>query len=379
MRMTRALVVISLVVCTVVGTVRIAAACDPATGRGCEGAPSDRLVTGRDGAGHVWAVASVPAGSALLVGYEPPTCTYRKDVEVSSPDGTVAVEPRPFADGSYVYTEQVVDSAVTNQDIVDRFTRAFGTLEYPAGALLPALVQAVGLYYTPLADTNRRFHVGCKPPGSDGVSFAAPYGGFVDVGPWDPVFGLREQVARMRSDLQLATPSFVAPQEVNTWGGLVVRYPAWLSVTAGSWATQTSAAVSHNGWSLQLVAVPRTLNFSLDFTTSKESRDRYGAMDWLGVVGCLGTRSTRHLVVTTLQAPIRPNDHDLEFAEPGVVDACVWAPPAAGQVVIQPTIAYDLLLIANGTTEVLPTYYLTGDARTFDVGELRSVNIIGGG
>jgi hypothetical protein len=383
---TTAITITLAAVCATLAVSETPAAACRKDGFECTDPSLARVVHGSDTQGRTWAIQSVPAGSALIVGYEPPQCTYtteavRRDPGTdpanTDPASTTATETLTWNDGTYVYTEVPVDSAVTNQALVDQIHQATDGITYPPtddSGYGQSLTQGLLVAFTPLTDTYRRFRVGCQPPGTDTINYAPLYGGFVDVGPWDPVFGLQDRVTLMRDELQLVRPSFVAPAEVDEWGGLVVRYPAWLSVTRESWSTQTSPSVWHYGWNLQLIAIPETLNFSLDFTNNAKSRARHGNKDWLGIIGCIGTPTTRSLTIGTTQAPERPDDPALDYAEPGKVEACAWSPPASGSVTIQSTIAYNLTLIANGTTQSLPTYYYTSEPTTLRTGELIAVN-----
>jgi hypothetical protein len=368
-----------LVVATVAATSASAIIDTPVTacigqGVGCEDSSVDRVVIGSDGEGRMWASQVVPAGSALLVGSEPPRCQYPLGV------ASAAGEEVPMAaDGRWVYSEVLVDREFANQEMVALVDEAWGLagLQGPVGVSEADFTSTFLADYTPLDEVNRRFRVGCQPPGSGTVLFSAPYGGFVDVGPWDPVFGLQARVAVMRDQLQLAEPVVADFAEAAEWGGLVVRYPAWLAVDAEAWRVQTSPSVSYRGWSLQLVAAPRQLDFSVSFEPNMKA-SREGARPWQGVVGCIGTATERELVAGDDQVPVRPDDPDLEWSEQlGVIDACAWVPPASGQVTIQATIAYDVILLANGSTDVMPTSYYTGPAVTYRTGELIAVNTNG--
>jgi hypothetical protein len=370
----RTVVVVAAAVAGMVGVsdAPVAACADSA--RGCEDSSVDRVVVGWDGDGRLWASQSVPSGSGLLVGSEPPRCEYPLGV-ASAPGEVVPMG----GDGRWVYAEVLVDREFANEEMLGLLDEAWGLsgLQGPVGVTQVDFTSTFLANYTPLDEINRRFRVGCQPPGSGTVLFSAPYGGFVDVGPWDPVFGLQAQVAVMRDQLQVVEPSMVAPAEVAEWGGLVVRYPAWLAVDSAAWQVQSSPSVSYRGWSLQLVVAPRSLDFSLDFEPNTTARREDGTQSWQGVVGCIGTATDRQLVAGGSQTPQRPDDEDLEWSEQlGVIDACAWVPPGSGHVTIQPTIAYDVILLANGSTDAMPTYYYTGPAVTYRTGELIAVNTV---
>jgi hypothetical protein len=367
-----------------------ASGCQP-NGVDCAGVGTPRVAHGNDASGGHWIIGSVPSGSGLLSGGEPPSCSYSTGAMIPQPDGTSVAEPAR-TDGVYVYTEYAVNREETNQALVDaaeeigELSAGLGSLVDASGIVASEVTQQVEARFTPLDALNRRFRVGCLPPqeaasiepGETG-RYDAPYGGFFDVGPWDPLFGLQQHVTRMRRDLQLNIPTFVDPPSVTEWGGLVVRHPTWLSVTSESWTSQTTPPVSHYGFSIQLLVIPASLSFNISFENNQRSKAAHGNKDWTGNVGCIGTstpRQTRELDPGDDQVPARPDDPALEYAEPGIVEACAWSPPAPGTATITPTITYNVLLIVNGTYERLANYNYTGDAATFTVGELIAVNTV---
>lgn len=375
--MTRKLLAAVLLTTALIGVAEHAEACTRKS-YNCESSGSSRLAVGRDGDGNIWAIESVPESSKLAQAYPPPKCSYTLDVPFTDdgvgpgdPDGD-GLESKTFTDGNYIYAEVTVLENAGPEMLAEIESVASDV----GGAWESEQVDELRLWLTatstPLEATSRRFQVGCRPPVGGDIQFGTPYGGFVDVGPWDPLWGLQERIEQMRADLQLVEPVFAAPQEVGRWGGLVVRHPTWLAIDGEAWQTQTSPAESHYGWTLQIVAVPVATDFSLTFTAT----DRADAeLDFAGVVGCIGTPTQRTLRITASHVPARPNDPDLEFSEPGIVEPCAWTAPARGQVTVQPTVTYELALLASTGAVRLDPYYRTGPARTLTVGELRAVNV----
>ncbi|WP_420453153.1 hypothetical protein [Ilumatobacter sp.] len=335
-------------------------------------------------------MTSIASGSALVTSFPPPACRYNSYREETT---VVPVEPDPDADpeaplpppaiqtenvptirddGSYRYVEFPVDSSITNQDVADDVAdRLESGNDYSRG-----LAQAIAISYTPLEEARRRFRIGCVPDAGDTLAQTAIefslYPAFIDIGPDDPLFDVRGQIADLYNSLQLTRPRPQPPASVDTWGGLVVRSPAWLSIDADAWRVHTSDTVDHLGWQLQLLAVPSTLHFTVDFQPS-DADAQHLAVSGL-TVDCLGDATTESLGTGGARVPAQPADLP-DWSEPGVGGSCRWTPPARGTATVTAHVTYGITFLASGYGTALPDYEWSSDpSPTFTVGELRAVN-----
>ena len=350
-----------------------------------------RVVELRNTNGGITTLTSIPSGSALVTSFSAPTCQYDAYDETTV---ITPVEPAPDADpddplpptlisveqtpttrdgGSYLYTEHEVTAGIGNQDLVDTVTSriANGNLsDYDHG-----LAVGVTLEFTPLEEATRRFRIGCVPPTDDLLVNTridrSRFPTFVDIGPFDPIFDLRSQITNLYNRLQLIKPTVIDERVVDIWGGVIVRSPVWLSINANAWQVQTSHAIDHLGWELQLLAIPSTLDFTIAFESSDQDTDH---LSFIAVADCLGANTTEPLNIAGSQVPARPSDL-AEWSQPGITGPCQWTPPARGEATITANITYDITLLVSGHALPLPDYEWQSDPTTYDVGELHAVNI----
>jgi len=214
----------------------------------------------------------------------------------------------------------------------------------------------------PLATAVRWFHVYCDV--ADSYHFLI----YRSVPALDPIFDPNTRLTDLYSRLQLTKPTVFRNPVVDQWGGLVVRYPAWLGIDPVAWATQvTEPAVEWRGWVMDLVATPSELSFDVDFVPDPDKP----SPAFHGIVACVAAGD-----VPVVGEGVLPAVPDLaEQTEPGINGRCTWTPPGPGTVTIQARVTFRVVLRASGFTAARPDYTWTSDPATYATGELTSVNL----
>lgn len=169
------------------------------------------------------------------------------------------------------------------------------------------------------------------------------------------------------NSLQLTRPVPFHNPVIDTWGGLVVRYPAWLGIQPDAWQLTWTAPLTYLGWELDLVAEPEQLDFQLDFTPNPDKP----SPAFHGIVACIttGTTPTSDGTVTPALPPLP------EQTEPGINGPCQWTPPGPGTVTIRARVTYRITFRASGYTEIRPDYVWISEPVTIPTGELTAVNL----
>ncbi len=304
---------------------------------------NSRSVTTRDAAGGVQRLTSIPASSAFARhgGGPAATCTVtadRDDFRISTgervPAGTVVTSGYLFVEG------------------------AAAPFDLPPQTLPPDVLGVASK--GPLQDGRRTFSVFC-----DDTRYDVNFRGFIDVVLTDPLFDPRSRIDDLRNRLQLLRPVVVPNPVVDTYGGLVVRYPSWLAIRPDAWATQRSNTQRYRGATLALVAQPRELEFVVSFTPNPDRP----SPAFTGVVSCVPAVAASSDGAAVPAFPELP-----DMAEPGVNGPCQWTPPGPGSVTVTARIVYTLTFWVSGYTERLEDYVWTSEPTTFLTGELRAVN-----
>jgi hypothetical protein len=188
---------------------------------------------------------------------------------------------------------------------------------------------------------------------------------FVQVPVLDPTLDPHPALDELRNSLQLDEPEVFTNPVVDTFGGLVTRYPAWLAIDPASWHPDTSNVESYRGTLVWLEAVPRDLAFTIDF---EPNPDKPTAPQHVEVSCVPGTAATSGGDAFPA-FPVLPDQ-----TEPGVNGPCMWTPPGPGTVTITAHTTYTITFRADGYSEPDDDYVRTGRPITFVTGELNAVN-----
>jgi hypothetical protein len=302
-----------------------------------------RSVSTRNAAGGLQRLTSIPADSAFARhgGGAGKKCTVtadRDDFVVSNgdtvPKGTVVTS-------DYLFVEGIADRldlipAVLPDDITQIPSRG------------------------PLEAGTRTFSVFC-----DRSFYDINFRGFIEVPILDPLFDPRSQLTNLLNSLQLQRPVVWQNPVVDTYGGLVTRYPTWLAIEPDAWRVQQSPARYYRGAALRLIARPRDLEFVVDFVPNADKP----SPAFRGVVSCVPSVSSTADTVALPAVPDLP-----EQTEPGVNGPCQWTPPGPGEVTFTARITYEITFAVNEFTEVEDDYVWESNPTTFVTGELRAVN-----
>lgn len=212
----------------------------------------------------------------------------------------------------------------------------------------------------PLEQAFRTFTVFC-----DRMSYDVNEVGIVQVPLLDTIFDPRGRLNELRNLLQLEQPVVFTNPIVDTYGGLVTRYPTWLAIQPDAWITQRSPAIVYRGATLLLIAQPRTLDFIVDFAPNPDKP----SPAFRGIVPCVPDLEATSDGSALPSLPVLPDQ-----TEPGVNGECTWTPPGPGSVTITARITYSVTFWANGYTEPTDDYVWTSEPTTFVTGELIAVN-----
>ena len=212
----------------------------------------------------------------------------------------------------------------------------------------------------PLGTVTRTFGVFCDR--------YAPYANFkrlITVTINDSLLNPRVKLDVLRNSLQLERPVIFTNPIVHTYGGLLTRYPTWLAIEPSAWRTQLSNTLSYRGLLLELIAEPRTLEFTVTFTPNPAKP----STPYTGTIGCVPSIDPTNDGAALPAFPTLPDQ-----TEPGPNGPCRWTPPGPGRVTITARIRYSITFWASGYTEAEPDYVWTSNPTTFTTGELNAVN-----
>lgn len=211
----------------------------------------------------------------------------------------------------------------------------------------------------PISAGTRTFSVFCDRTYYD-VNFIT----IISVPFTDALFDPRSQVDRLYQHLQLQRPTVFTNPVVDTYGGLITRYPAWLAIGPDAWRTQQSAPIGYRGLTLLLIAQPQRLDFEVTFTPNPNKP----SPPYRGIIGCVpAVPATANQSLPAF--PVLPDQ-----AEPGSNGPCQWTPPGPGTVTITARITYSITFWASGYTESEPDYTWTSNPTTYLTGDLTAVN-----
>ena len=188
---------------------------------------------------------------------------------------------------------------------------------------------------------------------------------FIVVPLLDPFLDPHPRLDNLRSTLQLDRPTVFTNPIVDTYGGLVTRYPTWLAITPDAWVTQQSPAQVYRGTTLLLIAQPRELEFDVVFTPNPDKP----SPAYRGMIPCVPGQDATVGGGALPALPVLPDQTD-----PGANGDCMWTPPGPGSVTITARITYTITFWADGYTEPDDDYTWTSTPTTFVTGELTAVN-----
>lgn len=302
-----------------------------------------RTVSVRDSNGGIQRLTAIPSDSAFarFGGGSARTCSFtadRDDFLLSNgdrvPRGTVVTSTYHFVEGVAVAFD--LPPRELPADIVD--------------------VPSSG----PLEAGLRTFTVFC-----DRAFYEVNRITIVQVPLVDPLFAVRSQLDALRNALQLDRPVVFENPVVDTYGGLITRYPTWLAIEPDAWRTQRGNSIIHRGATLLLIAQPREMDFVVEFTPNPDKP----SAPFRGIVSCVPGESTDSGGGALPAFPVLADQ-----TEPGVNGACTWTPPGPGEVTITARITYSITFWVNGFTEPDDDYVWSSAPTTYDTGELIAVN-----
>lgn len=254
---------------------------------------------------------------------------------------------------------------LSNGDVVDRGTVVTSHYVFVEGiaipfdlppAVLPDDVAHVGSR-GPLVDAMRTFTVFC-----DGTYYDINQRGLIEVPFLDVSFTPLARLDQLRNDLQLDRPVVFENPVVGRFGGLVTRYPVWLAIGDEVWRQEVSNPQEYRGATLELITVPRELEFDVEFVPNPAKP----SPAFSGVVSCVpGAGISASGVGGVMPAlPVLP-----EQTTPGVNGPCMWTPPGPGRVTFTARITYTVTFRVDGYTmpdddhvwESVPTEFVTGE------------------
>jgi hypothetical protein len=268
------------------------------------------------------------------------TCTFTADHDETRLSNNTVVPKGTVVTSSYLF----VEAPLPNPTIVGS-----------AGLDL-----SFGIPDSPLADGMRSFGIWC-----DSNRYLVAFKGLIDVSISDAFLDPIPRLAHLLNTLQLDRPTVFTNPVVDTYGGLVTRYPAWLAITADAWRIQQSPAEDYRGTTLLLIAQPRNLEFIVEFTPNPDKP----SPAYRGVVGCVPAIAATEQNDVIPPFPVLPDQ-----TKPGVNGPCMWTPPGPGTVTVTASITYTITFWADGWTENQDDYTWTSDPTTYVTGELIAVN-----
>jgi hypothetical protein len=212
----------------------------------------------------------------------------------------------------------------------------------------------------PIANARRTFSVFCDRTYYD-VNFVA----LISVPFTDALFTPFDMRDQLYQQLHLQRPVVFTNPVVDTFGGLVTRYPSWLAIEPDAWRTQQSAPITYRGLVLLLIAQPKSLDFIVEFTPDPDKP----SPPFRGIIGCVPAVAASGDGAALPALPVLP-----EQAEPGPGGPCIWTPPGPGTVSITARITYGVTFWASGYTQAEPDYAWTSEPAVFVTGDLTAVN-----
>lgn len=319
--------------------------------------PGERRVSTRDGAGNLSTTWDIP-GESLFTrhGGAASPCRYSYRVDV---DGDRLSDETRLAESMMWVFEQVT---VWPDSEVQAFTDAVNLSFDPD--------------WQPVADGFARFRVGCRGnwygvANADWFTDWFQYGD-VDVAIVDPFFWRRSVLDQLRAGLSLVRPVVSSPPSLARWGGVAVRSPVWLSIGGAAWRVQSSATVASRGVELAVVAIPASLVFDVSYRPAADgigvAPPEVVTVPCLAGFGAVGGEGGH---------PGVPGDLPEWSGQLGVAGDCTWVPPGRGEVTVVARVMFDVFDWVSGFTAPQAPYVWESAPVTWQVGELRSVNVYG--
>jgi hypothetical protein len=212
----------------------------------------------------------------------------------------------------------------------------------------------------PIANARRTFSVFCDRTYYD-VNFVA----LISVPFTDALFTPFDMRDHLYQQLHLQRPVVFTNPVVDTFGGLVTRYPSWLAIEPDAWRTQQSAPITYRGLVLLLIAQPKALDFIVEFTPDPDKP----SPPFRGIIGCVPAVAATGDGAALPALPALPDQ-----AEPGPGGPCIWTPPGPGTVSVTARITFGITFWASGYTQAEPDYTWMSEPATFVTGDLTAVN-----
>ncbi len=304
-----------------------------------------RSVAVRNATGGLQRFTTIPRTSAFATHAGGPraTCTFTADRDGFLLSNGTTVDRGTVVTGNYLFIEGINVQ-----------------LDIPPENL-PADVTGIGTL-GPLETAVRTFTVFC-----DGTYYDINQSGIIQVPYLDPLLNPLTQLDELRNNLQLDRPIVYTNPVVDTYGGLVTRYPTWLAIETDAWRTQRSSPVNYRGATLVLIAQPRELDFTVDFTPNPDKP----SPAYRGTISCIpnpgiGPDGARGMLPPLPELP--------DQTEPGPNGPCMWTPPGPGTVTITAQITYTITFWVSGYTMADDDYLWTSTPTPYPTGELNAVN-----
>ena len=300
--------------------------------------PGARVVDVRNGEGGLSRYTTIPTTSVFQTyGGRSATCTF------TSPFGGTASDGQRYGPGQVVHSKRWI--------FIEGLPEAIGEPNVADPSQQRGALASAVRWFTVFCDTVNHFVA------------------VISVTSRDPMLDPRTRISQLYNGLLLERPSVVADPVVQRWGGAITRFPLWLAVQPSAWRVQRSNAAVWRGWTMYLLAVPVSLDFSLRFVPDA-SRP---SPAFSGTVACVS--ASRPGVIGAASFPRRPALPTQ--TAPGVNAPCTWTPAGPGAVTVQARITYRVTFWANGYTEALPDYVWSSAAVVWPTGELAAVNANG--
>ena len=314
----------------------------PGAGPGAGPPPSQvvggRSVTVRDATGGLQLITTIPSSSAFATHDDGATCSFtteRDGTQLSNgttvPAGTVVTSNYQFFEGWLIPLD--IPPAVLPDDILGVAT--LGTLD----------------------QLLRTFTVFCDNANNPR--------GIIQVPARDPTLDPTVMLTTLRNMLQLQRPTIYTNPVVDRFGGLVVRYPAWLAINDGAWRTQRTSTIIYRGATLLLVAEPRELDFTIEFEPDRSQPSE----PFTGDINCIPNVNDTAARGVIPELPELPDQ-----TEPGPNGPCMWTPPGPGTLTITARITYTITFWANGYTQPDTDYTFASTPTSYRTDTLHAVN-----
>jgi hypothetical protein len=302
-----------------------------------------RSVTTRDAFGHIERITRIPGTSmfARYAGSSTSTCTVVAPYDDFAVGDGRRVDEGTEITGSYTFVQGV--------DVVRV------VLDPEPDGQLPVVADR-----GPLSTATKTFTVYC-----DVGQATLTSRGFIQVPILDPALDPHPYLDELRNGLQLDAPQVFTNPVVDTFGGLVTRYPTWLAVHPDGWHADRSNVESYRGTLVWLDAAPRELSFTIDFRPNPDKP----SPAQVATVACIPDRADAAGGGAMPAFPVLPDQ-----TEPGVNGPCMWTPPGPGVVTITAHVTYTITFRADGYAEPDDDYVRDSTPTTYVTGELTAVN-----